>query len=140
MNVTLTNILQWAGRHVIWSLTLILILASTVTMNNSMLSLFLLTALQKFEDICHVSTTIFFFPSEGMSLVFPYLSLSLFHLYIMQHFHWFMVLDSFHPILSFFVNSSFKMWHSQHSRTLVENLTGAKHKDSMSAFFSLHFC
>lgn len=60
MNVTLTNILQWAGRHVIWCLTLILILASTVTMNNSMLSLFLLTALQKFEDICHVSTTIFF--------------------------------------------------------------------------------
>lgn len=29
-------------------------------MNNSMLSLFLLTALQKFEDICRVSTTIFF--------------------------------------------------------------------------------
>lgn len=139
MNVTLTNILQWVGCHVVWNLTLILIWASGVTMNNSMLSLFLLTALQKFEDICRVSTTIFF-PSGGRSLLFPHLTLSLFHLYIMQHFHWFMVLDSFHPILYFCANSSFKMGHSQLSMTLVENLTGAKHKDSESAFFSLHFC
>lgn len=40
-------------------------------MNNSMLSLFLLTALQKFEDICRVSTTIFF-SFWGKVSGFPY--------------------------------------------------------------------
>lgn len=103
MNVTLTNILQWARYHVFWSLTLILNLVSTVTMNNSMLSLSLLTALQEFEDICHISTKMFYF-FLGKPLCFPHLFLSLFYLYVIQYFHWFSVWVYLHHTLSFSSN------------------------------------